>query len=185
MAEYQGATWKNLGVQAAVVFGIAAAVGGIAIYKESHTDINSSTNDIDRDGRPALAQGDYSNNASGAPTTTSESSATNSNYVTNTNCEATPPGHLTNPSTCADYKLVPDPNSSRTCVQKGKYSIDNPRTLWGMKAVLGDPINQTDGNVTIYDSSGNPIGYFADGIPATFDGMDVQAELDAFACLNN
>lgn len=160
-------------------------IGGYIIYSGSREGVQPSIaggTPGPNNGSPALAEGDSTGAVS--PTAPVVNSAITNQDVIPV-CEATPPGHLTNPSTCADYKLVPDPKGSRTCVQKGKYSIDNPRTLWGMKAVLGDPISQTDGDVTIYDSMGNPIGYFADGIPATFDGMDVQAEVDAFACLNN
>ncbi len=182
MTEYQGATWKDLGAQAVVVFGIAAAAGGIAIYKGSHTDINSATNDIDRDGRPALAQGTYSSDETRVPTTVPESSATNNNNVSTTNCEPTPPGYITNTETCADYRIVPDPSpeKGRLCVEKGSYSDANKRTLYGMRRVVGT------GEVEIIDpKTGVTIGFFAQGEQASFEAMIKPALEDSIACGNN
>lgn len=182
MSEHDGPTWRDLGIQAAVVFGIAAAAGGIAIYKGSHTDITSAANDTDRDGRPALAQGTYNNDVTVAPTTAQGGSATNSSNSTGPNCETTPPGHITNYETCADYKVVQDPipGKDRFCVEKGSYTEANKRTLYGMRRVVGI------GEVEIIDPSTREIiGFFAQGVQASFEAMVKPAMEDAVACSNN
>ncbi len=183
MAEHEGATWRDLGIQAAVVFGIAAAAGGIAIYKGSNTDITSATGDTNRDGRPALAQDTYNSDGTAAPSTTTEDLTANSDNSTSTSCEPTPPGHITNFETCADYKVVPDPKpeKGRLCVEKGSYTEANKRTLYGMRRVLG-----ASNDVEIIDSAtGDVIGYFASGQQATFEAMIKPAMVDAVACRNN
>lgn len=189
MTEHDGPTLRDLGVQAVVVFGLAAVAGGIAIYKGTHTEVNSVTNDIDRDGRPSLtAENPSTNNTPSTETqsATQDSSPNTLRLETPPNCDTTPPGFITNPQTCADYRLVPDPRDpTRLCAEKGSFVLTpeeiNKRTLWGLRWTVGEGLSR---EVEMIDPKTNKvIGYFTVGVPATFDRMIESAGNDTLACL--
>ncbi len=102
-------------------------------------------------------------------------------------CDPAPSGSITNPLTCADYKEVPDPKGlNRQCVEKGTYTITNPRTLYGMRTLDSDAYDPIDGDTEIIDTAtGQTIGFFVDGVQASFSGMYEQATSDDIACFEN
>ena len=86
----------------------------------------------------------------------------------------------------AKYLIVSDPlGKGRVCVQKGDHSETNPRTLYGMVTVLGDPRNATDTHTFIYDGLGNIIGELQIGVQASFQALTAPAYPDAVACAEN
>jgi hypothetical protein len=176
MAEHDGPTWRDLGIQAVVVFGIAATAGGIAIYKGTHTDPTSTTSDIDHDGRPALSQGNYNN--------TAETSDSTNQPNTNNIPEFTA-GYITRNDPRSRFKITPDPkNLGRQCVEKTNETPWN--TVVGMTVVVaGDP-NTYDGSGIIYDGNGVEIGTWDSGVKLIgFEDLLSPAYADAVACSNN
>ncbi len=161
-------------------------IGGYIIYSGSRDGIQPSVANLpDRDdGRPALAEENYSGAVS--PTTPVENSSNTSNNSQTKSCEPTPPGYITNPETCAYYKLVPDPRDpTKLCAEKGSYILTpeevNKRTLWGLRWTVGEGLSR---EVEMIDPETKlVIGYFPVGVPATFDMMIEPASNDTLACL--
>lgn len=98
------------------------------------------------------------------------------------NCNPTPTGYITNFETCADYRLVSDPrDKTKLCAEKGVYTEENMRTLYGLRRVVGEGTNR---EVEIIDqTTGEVIGYFPIGVDASFDAMFKPAMTDALVCL--
>ncbi len=180
MAEYEGMSFKEFATKS-IILGISTGIAVYALTRDGNSAQPNAEAERD-DSRPALAQGTYSSDETRVPTTVPESSATNNNNVSTTNCEPTPPGYITNTETCADYRIVPDPSpeKGRLCVEKGSYSDANKRTLYGMRRVVGT------GEVEIIDpKTGVIIGFFAQGEQASFEAMTEPALEDSIACGNN
>jgi hypothetical protein len=107
-------------------------IGGYIIYSGSRDGIQPSVANLpDRDdGRPALAEGNYS----GA---TSQQTEDNNDDTTRTK-----------PNTIGStYRIVPHPeHKSATCVQLDKTTSQNPQTVFGAAESINDPKIYIDTN---------------------------------------